>query len=94
MFDISLEDYLLNLENDLYLNKISFMEYLNLCNMSYNYVVDDNMISYERSWTYWRMVNKLQNLISNPKTFRNKQKKYVKTKSKLNIMIKNDILSV
>lgn len=94
MFDISLEDYLLNLENDLYLNKISFMEYLNLCNMSYNYVVDDKMISYERSWIYWRMVNKLQNLISNPKTFGNKQKKYVKTKSKLNIMIKNDLLSV
>ena len=94
MFDISLEDYLLNLENDLYSNKISFMEYLNLCNMSYYYVVDDNMISYEHSWIYWRMVNKLQNLISNPKTFRNKQKKYVKTKSKLNIMIKNDLLSV
>ena len=94
MCDISLEDYLLNLENDLYSNKISFMEYLNLCNMSNYYVVDDNMISYERTWIYWRMVNKLQNLISNPKTFRNKQKKYVKTKSKLNIMIKNDLLSV
>lgn len=70
------------------------MEYLNLCNMSHNYVVDDSMTSNQRSWIYWRMINKLQNLISNPKTFRNKQKKYAKTKSKLSIMIKNDLSSV
>ena len=88
MILVSLQDYLFDLEQELYSQKITFLEYLKLSNISDKYICNNThfFIPSNRSWIYWRMMNRNKRLIDDPRLFILKKNNFLKVKSKLNVM--------
>ena len=86
MIVVPLEEYLLDLEEEVKSEQISIPEFLQSCNISNKYIYQNYLcIPGKRSWVYWRMMKKYKN--NNSQNLLNSIQK-IKSKSKLCMMNK------
>ena len=86
MIVVSLEEYFLNLEEEVYSKQISISDFFQSCNIPCKYIYQNYLcIPSNRSWVYWRMVKRYKK--QNYKDICNMKEK-IKSKSKLCMMNK------